>query len=483
MKKVIIKFKNSILIYGLILLLGTACVKLVEEPKDFPSPENFYGTVGQIEASLTGAMGRLYSKWGNYSYGWGPFATDHKRGTDLVLSESHGNWVWRAHYGAIAILNSVVQALNDDKLGTSASQETKDELMAQTKFLRAFNFFILVRLYGDIPLITEETDVVGGEIFRDPISVVYAQIIADLEVGIAHLPDVWADGKQGRPAKGAAKALLAKVYLTMATAPLNETSNYQKARELAADVMDDGIYSLVQDVHEVFALENKYAPEIMFSFNATEDDVATPPQIWLPGTMAFGWGDFQLDRQWADTVYPHQPRRDAYMVLEDWDGNAWYEWDATRTPHLRKFLYNSREDMEKLVSTANIPLIRYADVLLMFAEADNMVAGGPTQAAVDAVNLIIDRANEDVANPEHPRLTTGMSVTDFDMAVINERSFELFFEYDRWFDLIRKRILCDVMRPEVQVNCDDNDYLWPIPQADLRLNENLTQNPGYSSPN
>jgi hypothetical protein len=103
---------------------------------------------------------------------------------------------------------------------------------------------------------------------------------------------------------------------------------------------------------------------------------------------------------------------------------------------------------------------------------------------VDAVNLIIDRANDGVVNPNHPRTTTSMTQAQFDAAVIQERCYELFFEFDRWYDLIRKEILCDVWddQPDVAPNCDPNDYLWPIPQADLRLNELMTQNPGYPTP-
>jgi hypothetical protein len=138
--------------------------------------------------------------------------------------------------------------------------------------------------------------------------------------------------------------------------------------------------------------------------------------------------------------------------------------------------------MESLNTWANIPLIRFADALLLFAEAENAVNGGPNQAAVDAVNQIIDRANDNVDNPSHPKLTTSMSQAEFDAAVIDERGLELFFEYDRWFDLVRKRILCDKVRDAMKVNCDDNDYLWPIPYTDLKLNPSLTQNPGYTTP-
>jgi hypothetical protein len=239
----------------------------------------------------------------------------------------------------------------------------------------------------------------------------------------------------------------------------------------------------VPDIRDVFALENKSGPEFIWSFNSTDDDIATPPQIWLPGTMAFGWSDFGLKKAWTD-AYPDQPRKGAYMILEDWDDVSYTEWSWRGSPNIRKYVYNDRSDMESLRSWPNIPIIRYADVLLMFAEAENMVSGGPTQAAVDAVNLIIDRANDGVANPIHPRVTTSMSQAQFDAAVIQERALELFFEFDRWYDLIRKEILCDVWddQPDVKPNCDQNDYLWPIPQADLRLNELMTQNTGYSTP-
>jgi len=481
MKKFIVNFKNTVSIITIILLFGVGCVSLDEKPLDFTSPDNFYGTVGQIEASLTGAMGELYSQWGGYSYGWGPFHTDHIYGRDLVFSSSHGSSSWNNHYAAIAILNSVIAALNEDKLGPTVPQADKDVLMGQAKFLRGFNYFWLVRLYGDIPIITEDTDVIAGEITRDPIANVYDLIIADLQVAEADLPDAWGAGEGGRPSKWAAKTLLAKVYITMATAPMNNTSYFQQARDKAGDVKDNGPYDLTPDVREVFDLGNKFSPEIMFSFNATEDDIATPPQIWLPGSMAFGWGDFALEKDWAE-AYPEQPRKDAYMILYDWDSISYLDWDGTHTPHLRKYVYNSRETMESLNTWANIPLIRFADALLLFAEAENQVNGGPTQDAVDAVNRIIDRANDNVDNPSHPKLTTSMSQAEFDAAVIDERGLELFFEYDRWFDLVRKRILCEKVRDAMKVNCDENDYLWPIPYNDLKLNENLTQNPGYTSP-
>ena len=479
----IMKIKNLVLVFGALLFINVGCVDLEETPKDFTGPSNFYNSPGQIEAAFVSAMSRLYSEWDVYSYGFGDFAHDDQLwGGNLVISDNHGSGLWRAHYRAIADLNPAIQALLDDKLGSSASAAQKDELMAQAKFLRAFNYFNLVRLFGAVPLITEETDVVSGQIVRAPIGDVYSLIESDLQYAVGSLPATWPDDLQGRPAAGAAKALLAKVYITMATAPLNDASYFAKARDMAADVMDDNIYSLVPDIDDVFALKNAYGPEMMWSFNAAEDDNSTPPQIWLPGTMADGWGDFKAERAWGEN-YPAQPRKDAYLILEDWEGTPWTEWNSTTTPHVRKYTYDSRENQERLRSVQNIPILRYADVLLLFAEAENMVANGPTQAAVDAVNKIIARANNYTPNPADPLLTISMSQADFDAAVIEQRNLELCFEYDRWHDLVRKRILCDMIHPDYKQNCEENDYLWPIPDTDLRLNPALApNNPGYTTP-
>ncbi|MGC1240686.1 MAG: RagB/SusD family nutrient uptake outer membrane protein [Chryseosolibacter sp.] len=477
----LVKIKNLALTFGVLMLMNSACVELDETPKDFTGPSNFYNNPGQIESSFASAMSRLYSEWSGYSYGHWIFANDDQMyGGNLVLSDDHGSDLWNAHYRAIADLNPAIKALIDDRLGTTATQEQKDELMAQARFLRGFNYFNLVRLFGGVPLITEETNVVTDEIVRAPIADVYALIESDLLFATQYLPDSWSDDTQGRPAKGAAKTLLAKVYITMATAPLNNATYYAKARDMAADVMDDGEYTLVTDVDKVFALENAYGPEMMFSFNASEDDNSTPPQIWLPGSMADGWGDFKADKAWGEN-YPAEPRKDAYLLLEDWEGNPYTTFDGT-TPYVKKFLYDSRENQERYRSVQNIPILRFADALLIFAEAENMVNGGPTQAAVDAVNQIIDRANDYAPNAADPLLTTGMSQAAFDAAVIQQRNLEFCFEFDRWHDLVRKRILCDMTIPAYQPNCDENDYLWPIPQTDLRLNKKLEQNPGYATP-
>jgi hypothetical protein len=168
-------------------------------------------------------------------------------------------------------------------------------------------------------------------------------------------------------------------------------------------------------------------------------------------------------------------------LLEDWDGNSYTTWDQG-TPSVKKFLYDSRENFESYVNYQNVSILRYPDALLLFAEAENMANNGPTQAACDAVNLIINRATGGVPNAADPLLTTALSQQAFDDAVLQQRNLELCFEYDRWFDICRKRILDKVTLPEYMPNYSIEDYLMPIPQLDLRLNLLITQNPGYTDP-
>lgn len=467
------KIFNKIILSCSILLV-VSCVELDEKPQDFVGPDNFYNTPEQIQTAFNASMTKLYGRW--YSYGYGIRRTfrndDIYRGGDLNFSSGTGNDIWGSHYAALADINPAIGAIKAGKLGIEYSQETKDALEGYAKFLRAYNYFTLVRFYGDLPLITEDVNAALDEVSRTPIAEVYDFIVNDLKFAAEHLPAT--PEKPGRPTSGAANALLAKVYLTMASYPLKDESKWAAARDAAKAVIDGGNNSLISDVEKVFALENAHGPENMFNFEANIDRTSTPPQIWLPGRMT-GWGDFTVEPEFFEG-YPEQPRKKAYLLTEDWQGVSYDEWD-TPNRYARKFVYNDEESIRRLTSTQGVPIIRYADVLLIYAEAANMANNGPTQEAVDALNMVIDRANGGVENTNHPRVTLSMSKDAFDAAVINERALELFFEFDRWHDLVRKEILCQEIQEAYQPNCTPQDYLLPIPGSDL--SETIPQNPGY----
>ena len=463
-----------------VLTLSSSCKKLVEKPISFVEPTDFYTSAGQIEATYAASMNLLWDMWnGGYPYGFGNFVHDDQyNGGNLVISNNHSADLWTLHYRAIMNLNSAIRAMKNGNLASSVTPEQLAELLAQGKLIRAFNYFMLVRMYGPLPLITEDTpDPVNNKLLRSPIAEVYALIEANIKEAAENLPRTWPDDKQGRPTSGAAKGILAKVYLTMATAPMNDVSYYAKAADYANQVITEGDYSLVTDVAKVFSLNTKYGPEAMWSFNSNYADRSIDANIYYPGFMG-GWGDIRIQPEW-ERAYPASPRKDAYILFEI-DGVRYENWTSDQAPYVKKFMYDLPEDFAIYMGVVSMPIIRYADVLLIYAEAANMANGSPTQLAVDAINQVKNRANGYIANPALPLLTVSMSKEAFDAAVIEERNYELCFEYDRWFDLVRKRILKEKTLPQFQQNFTENDYLFPIPDNDILLNPDLGQNPGYN---
>jgi hypothetical protein len=466
MNKRISKIFTLVVLSGALLLLTARCSKLTEKPKDFVGPDNFYNTPAQVEAAFSSMMNRLWGGWTFYDWYRAPQIfdmDDQVYGGNLVIGDGLGNDCWSKHYQAIGDLTPAIKAMANDQLGSSVTQEVKDQLMAQAKFLRAWNYFFLVRYYGDVPIITETTDVVADKIVRAPVADVYNFIVSDLLFATQHLPVAWGEDKKAVPTMDVAKALLAKVYITMATAHN---------------------YSLIPDVADVFKLENGNGPEMMWSFHNSAEEYVIEPQIWLPGDMAGGWGDVKTEKRWGE-AYPEEPRKHSYLLLSDvifGGGTNYLQWDGS-APYVRKYLYDLPSNLEKDVNYESMPILRFADVLLLFAEAENQVNGGPNQAAVDAVNQIVTRATGGVPNAADPLADVSMSKDAFDSFVIQQRNYELCFEYDRWFDIQRKRILDKVCDPQYLQNFSQDDYLLAIPQKDLRLNKDLVQNPGYTDPN
>lgn len=464
-----------------------ACKKLDEQPFSSVTPDKFGASVLQIETAYAGSLNYLWDYWSGYGYAYGPFINDDQlNGGDLVIGADNADDLWNAHYKALMNINNALGAIKAGRIKLE-SQETLDLLTAEGKFLRAHNYFMLVRMFGGVPLITEDTpDPILNPMAKASIADVYKLIISDLTFATEKLPESWGDAP-GKQTSGAAKSMLAKVYLTMATYPLNVASNYQKAADMALQVIESVTYSLVDSVVDVFSLANKYGPEMIWSYNSTYDDVATDPMMWTTEVyLDGGWGDAAMDTAF-ERNWPTQKRKEAYLFT-DWDGMHYTDFPE-QVPFCKKFFfYISADDFNGYSSIMNWPILRYADVLLIYAEAANMASAGATapQNAVDAINQVIDRANGFKPNSAHPLLTTAMTKAAFDAAVIQERSWELVFENcDRWFDICRKRILDDpkvTVRAEDRLNFTIDDYLFPIPETDLRINKMLEQNSGYPTP-
>jgi hypothetical protein len=486
--------KSSIVLL-LIIISGISCQKLKEEPQGILTPVSFYATPAQCEAAFSGSMNALFTTWGGY-IGVPPWPDGQMDGAALGFSPTSNVQYWQWHFKAIANINPVLKAIKAGSLSKYSEADVAD-IVGQAKFLRAFNYFQLVRLYGKIPFIDEDTpDVVTAPLTpesRLEIAAVYDKIVADLTYGAENMYDR-DPATPGKPNKWTAKGLLAKVYLTMATAPLNQTANYAKARDVADDVIANGPYSLVPLVTDVFKTSNTNNSECMFAFQSTDLYPSLPgidngPDEW--GT----WDDGAVKALWADS-YPEQPRKHIYMLTEwpidlnnlagDWvtdfhTSNFGVPWNAKRSwPNLTV--------AEQLNDAGNnhviMSILRLADVILVYAEAANMAGSGPTQLAVDRLNLIIDRANTpsvtdlpktNVAGTE-PRATLALSQAQFNQKVLDERNYELCFEFDRYFDVLRTKTLKEVNLPDNANDFVETDYLFPIPPLDAKF---IGNNPGY----
>ena len=483
MKKNIL-YPNKSIVALLLMIVGFSCQSLDEVPDGISTPQNFYATTAQCEAAYAGSMNALFVTWGGYQ-STPLFPDGQYEGATLDFGATSFNELWTWHYKSIANINSVLKAVKAGSLAGN-SQNVIDNVIAQGRFLRAFNYFTLVRLYGKIPYITEDTpDPILTPLTpasRLEISKVYDLLEADLVFAAEHLGDYDA-AVPGKPNKWVAKGYLAKVYLTRATAPLNQTENYAKARDVADEIITKGPYQLLPNLLDVFKTANNRNKEIMFAFHTTSETPYMPGNVWAPSEMD-GWSSGPVKIYWASGVYPDQPRKHSYLLLDFTSdiydpAAALINWSksADGVPYIGKFnMPNLTYEQQVGGGDAGIEmkLLRFADILLIYAEAANMAAGSPTKLAVDRLNLIIDRAN--AGTGKEPKATMAMTKAEFDQKVIDERSYELCFENDRYFDVLRKKILQKVNLPDNAQGYDENDYLLPIPALDAKA---IGQNPGY----
>lgn len=381
---------------------------------------------------------------------------------------------WRSHYLGIARANTVLARLP----GIAMDGALKERLMLEARFLRAYYYFNLVRLFGDVPLVTlEVTGLRDNYPSRATQEQVYELIIGDLTAA-EDLPVTYPATEVGRATSGAAKALLAKVHLTR--------KEWSLAAAKAKEVTDLGVYGLLPDYGSVFTVANKNSRESIFEvqyFVGAQSGTGNPIsnnffELFAPD----GSGSAVTGIPNANAFGRNIPTNDVIAAYEAGDARK----DASvRTSYTRpgnppevvnanyivKFLDPSASAGGLGTGSSNgWRVLRYADVLLMQAEALNELGYG-NNAAFEALNAVRNRA-------KLPGLTAvelpGQQA--FREHVYRERRVELAFENQRWFDLVRTGRLLDVLKSK---NIQPRNVLMPVPQRERDLNPNLSQNDGY----
>ena len=472
-------------ILSIVLLLSslTACEVLEQTPEANFTPANFYRNADDAKAAVSTVYdplntGNLYgqimwiiqdqatddAEWG------GGRSTANQPKNDLdkyTFTPATGTFqaLWGTVYQAINRANTVIARVP----GITMDETLKARYVAEAKFMRGFYYFTLVRLFGGVPLqVAETTSLNNLTASRASVDDVYKQVIQDFTDAETVLPTTYAGIDRGRATKGAAKAFLAKVYLTRA--------EWAKASVKAKEVMDLGGYDLWANFNEAFLLANKNGKEAVFEVQALGGGVGEGSLMQGFMRPNFdrvngipGFGDDPVTENLYKAYLPTDKRRDVTIRL----------YSATTTPaapasvlfpgYVYKYLDPSATANGE--GSNNYPIIRYADVLLMYAEALNEQAAGN----VDAF-LVVNRLRRRAGLSD----LTGLTQAQFRDAILLERRLELAFEGHRWYDLARtKRLVSAVKAQNPSINVQERHYLFPIPQTERDVNPALEQNLGY----
>ncbi len=479
---------------GLLLLAFAfvGCDGLLEEtPEAFISPTNFYTSPADAVAAVNSVYDQIGSGINSSMWFQGQLTRDAST-PDHALFDAQGfpwyRWssgipyfwnMWQEPFRAIASANAVlgrVPAIQMD-------ETLKKRVLGEARFLRAYSYFDLVRNFGGVPIFTEEvTTLENLERPRSSVAEVYDVIVKDLQEAEAALPASYPSSDMGRATRGAAKAYLAKVYATMAGEPLRDASKWSLAAAKAKEVIDGGTYDLLPSFASVFTLQNENSKESIFELQfkgglgppyVGEGFNARPSGPGGTGKLGsyFGWLEVRTDL--IQSFEPGDKR--AEMIV-----NQFKKTNGEVIPfNLGKYFsikHITQEQAAAVYATndaeKNYAMFRFADLLLLYAEALNE-AGGPTAEAYTAINRVRARAGL-------PALS-GLTKEQFRQAVRDERRHELYNEGHRLYDLRRWGLALSSMRALNDPNFDvqDHETVFPLPQRALDSNELLEQNPGY----
>lgn len=490
-----IKYIPAALLLISMLVLLPSCKKFLEEdPKSLVSTSNFYKTQDDAIAAVNAIYGYLNSTSTGSTAGvyhstfWviAGLASDemlnNQLGTpdlDQLATFSHSSQnsalleTWQMHYKAITVANVAIERIP----GIGMDATLRARLVNEAKFLRALMYFDLVRLFGDVPLLTREVEDLKPA--RASASAVYDLIVSDLTAAEALPADYPANNGKGRATSGAAKSILAKVYLTK--------KEYQKAADKAWEVISSNRYALWDDYADVFKLSSRNGKEAIFSVGFGDGGGAI--SFWEVGQFNVRLLPRELSDEGVENAQAWQiPTLNLYNEYDVNDRRRAVTFVTevhhpggtvtTIRPYIQK--YWDRLAEPKANGSANdYPVIRYADVLLIYAEASSEV-NNPA-AAHEYINKVRKRARFNGTTylnilPDY----AGLSKEQFRTAVLKERRMEFVAEGQRWFDLARTatlQTLVPVAKPGVTPQA--KHYLFPIPQRERDLNEKLSQNDGY----
>ncbi len=398
--------------------------------------------------------------------------------------------IWSGHYSAIAKCNQALKALQS----AVVDEQIKNRWIGEVRFLRGYYYFNLVRYFGGVPAVLRvpesAEDANKDDTFqtRATVDEIYNIIIDDLQFAVDNTPLRNATGK-GRVNKGTAQAMLAKVYLYR--------KNWQKVFDLTSEVVNSGQYSLLDSYEKIWRFEGNNSTESIFeiqtgTFNNTDFGVRgycvwQGPRVGGKGGWTdLGFGFCTPSRQFVNSYEPGDKRKDATVITIDDTGahKGTILFDGYRIPSkdsIENYFYNYKAYHSELKTIEpflgnrdnkqkNIHILRFADVLLMQAEASNEL--GNPGIAISNLNRLRSRAGL----PDS-QASGGQALRE---AIWKERRYELALEHDRFFDIVRQGKAGELMTAAGKNFVSGKHELLPVPALQIELSGGrLTQNPGY----
>lgn len=485
------KLKYNLIAIALLGFSFSSCSDFLEQnPQTDLSENDFYKTADDILSAVNGAYsslqeGDIYGNW----YVFGEIPSDNTRNQlsgsvttqnefDQFYIDTQNSMIanfWKAAYKVINRTNTILGRIDGIEINTELANRYKLEC----KFIRALMYFNLVRVYGDVPLVLKEISISESyDILREPKENVYNQIIADLKEA-QDLPVSYSTAEDGRATQGAAKALLANVYMTL--------HKYAEAETILAEIINSGQYSLLENTpgslnidgyKNVFSPVNHNSKEGIFEIQFLKGGYGegsnyannfAPENSGTNVVAVGGTGGNNIPEMDIYNAYEEGDlRRDFSMSLGYYDNRKNNEWVESR--YVCKFMDVPYQNND---ASNNYPVIRYADVILMYAEALNQ--NGKTAEACKYLNMTRRRGFGYQTTEASPVDLQTTDKAQFALMVEQERRVELAFENHRWFDLIRTGRAVEVMRSK-GFSLNETNLICPIPQKQIDVNPKLTQN-------
>lgn len=558
--------KNNIRFYIILLLFAVnlvGCEDYLEKfPLDEPTDVTFWSTEAELKMAVNSIYNSLY--WTDRGYTThAPFqmllstVSDESWDRNLSSWQLLGNGLitsnddplvygkWTNAYETIGKCNRYLA--NMDRAKEDTDTELFERLAAEARFFRAYQYHLLINLYGDVPFITEPVSIFDAELPRDDQSAIYQFVMTELEDVAGILPVTYPPSEKGRITKGAALALKARVALY--------NGDWAVAAAAAKAAMDLNVYQLYPDYEQLFGYAGENSSEDVFSIQFNREYGLThETPIHTRGRLTGGYvtkiptqatidsyeciDGLSIDKSPlynpGKPFINRDPRLQATCVVPgsvflgyqfETHPDSLKVWDYNTNPprrvnnlevthayatfsgyQYRKYVQDDDREYRQY-SELNYKIIRYAEVLLTYAEA-KIEMNQIDQSVYNAVNLVRKRV-------DMPEITTGKTQGEMRKIVRQERKVEFVFEGLRFFDIRRWKIAEDVMPgqlygrplrdylPEYIPVFDENgtphydayasklrkfgtryfdpakDYLWPVPQKELDINPQLNQNPGY----